>query len=72
MPSTARVEVDSLLDQLEAAGTMQTPRPLDSEQLWGNYVVAYTSTQRTQDQGQRASVFAWAYSMSPACSPLLY
>lgn len=46
--------VDATLEQLEAVGSQQQPRPLDNPSLYGNYNVAYTSTSRAQsEQGQR-------------------
>lgn len=56
MPDADREAVDALLEQLEAAGQRQTPRPLaDNPLLWGNYCVAYTSTSRAQsERGQPA------------------
>ena len=42
-----------MLDQLEAIGSAQQPRPLQDPLLWGNYNVAYTSIKRTTDKGQR-------------------
>jgi len=54
MSQQQREQVDSLLEQLEAAGNQQQPRPLDNPRLWGNYNVAYTSTSRAQsERGQR-------------------
>lgn len=54
MSQQQREQVDSLLEQLEAAGSQQQPRPLDNSLLWGNYNVAYTSTSKAQsERGQR-------------------
>ena len=45
-------EVDSLLDELAEAG--RGSRPLKDPRLFGNYVVAYTSTRRApNERGQR-------------------
>jgi hypothetical protein len=51
-----RQKVDSLLEQLEAVGAQQQPRPLDNALLWGNYNVAYTSIGRSQEGGQREAL----------------
>ncbi|GFH24333.1 PAP_fibrillin domain-containing protein [Haematococcus lacustris] len=37
MPEALKAEVDSLLDELEAVGRQQEPRPLASPLIWGNY-----------------------------------
>ncbi|KAL6752597.1 hypothetical protein V8C86DRAFT_2752057 [Haematococcus lacustris] len=50
MPDAVKAEVDSLLDELEAVGRQQEPRPLASPMIWGNYCVAYTSTRRAPSE----------------------
>jgi hypothetical protein len=39
MSESAQEEADSLINELEAVGDQQDPRPLDNPQLWGNYAV---------------------------------
>jgi hypothetical protein len=39
MSEAAQEEADSLLNELEAIGDQQDPRPLDNHHLWGNYTV---------------------------------
>jgi hypothetical protein len=55
MSQETRGAVDGLLDVLENAGELQQPRPLQSPLLFGNYNVAYTSSARSSDRGQRES-----------------
>lgn len=68
MSSEQRAEVDQLLDQLEAIGSTQQPRPLDNPLLFGNYNVAYTSTARAPtERGQRG--FIWHQQQQVSCAP---
>lgn len=54
MSQQQKEAVDATLEQLEAVGSQQQPRPLDNPSLYGNYNVAYTSTSRAQsERGQR-------------------
>jgi hypothetical protein len=54
MSQQQKEAVDATLEQLEADGSQQQPRPLDNPLLYGNYNVAYTSTSRAQsERGQR-------------------
>lgn len=53
VPDATRSKVDGLLDQLEREGASQQPRPLQDPLLYGNYNVAYTSSARSSDRGQR-------------------
>ncbi|GBG00114.1 hypothetical protein Rsub_12855 [Raphidocelis subcapitata] len=52
-PPEVSARVDALLDELEAIGAQQTPRPLDNDLLWGNYTVAYTSVARATEAQRR-------------------
>lgn len=46
--------INDKLGQLEELGKQQQPRPLDNPDIFGNFNVAYTSTQRAKEQnGQR-------------------
>ncbi|KAI8476972.1 MAG: hypothetical protein J3K34DRAFT_516225 [Monoraphidium minutum] len=53
MSEDARSAVDAALDELEALGAAQQPRPLDSPLLWGNYEVRYTSIARASEAQRR-------------------
>ncbi|KAL3137903.1 hypothetical protein ABBQ38_005152 [Trebouxia sp. C0009 RCD-2024] len=47
--------VNDLIDRLEDIGHRQIPRPLDNAHIFGNFNVAFSSTQRTSEQnGQPA------------------
>ena len=51
--------VNDCLEELERRGQTQDPRPLDNSDIFGDYNVAYTSTQRAPRQsGQRECIFA--------------
>lgn len=66
MTGEQRDQVDGLLDQLAAIGSRQQPRPLDNPLLWGNYEVAYTSTQQApSERGQREHL------VLPGCAAVL-
>lgn len=71
MNAQQREEVDKLLDQLEAIGSTQQPRPLENPLLFGNYDVAYTSTARAPtERGQRefsVCLVSWWQPSSIAC-----
>jgi hypothetical protein len=52
--SATRSIVDGLLDVLEREGAKQQPRPLENNPLlFGDYNVAYTSSARSSDRGER-------------------
>lgn len=55
LPKQTKEEVDGYLEQLEAHGRTQQPRPNKNQLLWGNYVVAYTSMSKTASQRGEAA-----------------
>lgn len=69
MSQEEQAVVNDCLEELEERGKSQTPRPLDNPEIFGNFNVAYTSTQRAPRQdGQRKSLLtACNRNTLPAC-----
>lgn len=61
MSQSQQSKVNDCLEELERRGKNQIPRPLDDPNIFGNYNVAYTSTQRAATQSGQRTLQACPY-----------